>query len=104
MTSMIAIEQLCQPPAGGGEPFDVFLDRVLDEFYEIGVEADYLADMETLRVEWTITVESEGLDALIEASSALRTALHAADCATKDWVTLNELKAIAADGSKLSAV
>ena len=104
MTSIIAIEQVYRRPARSDEEFDAFLDRVLDEFYKIDVEADYLADMEDLRVEWTITVDAEGLDALIAATSNLRTALHAAECATADWITLKELKAMAADDSELSAV
>ncbi|MCQ4618354.1 hypothetical protein KBX10_04610 [Corynebacterium sp. CCUG 59401] len=98
----VLIEGAYERPKGSTEEFDVFLDRVLDEFYEIGVEADYLADMETLRAEWTITVGSKGLDALIEASTALRTALHASKCSTHDWVSRDELKAIAANESELS--
>lgn len=60
MTSIISIEQRCQRPKCSNESFDDFLDRVLDEFYEIGVEADYLADLDTLRVGWMITVDEEG--------------------------------------------
>lgn len=68
------------------ESFDELLDRVLDEFYALGIEADYLANLRTLEAEWTITVDAKNeSDAKQKALSDLRTALSAAGCATPNW-------------------
>ncbi|MDO4762239.1 MAG: hypothetical protein Q4A31_10000 [Corynebacterium sp.] len=89
------IEQRFTKSNGTDERFDDFLDRVLDEFELIGVEADYLANLKTNTANWTITVEAENkMEALINALSALRTALHAASCNTIEWLTLDELQKV----------
>lgn len=86
MTHTILITQSFARGGSNTEPFDEFLDRVLDEFYQIGVEADYLANLEELTAEWTITIQSaDELESMSSALTALRTALHAAGCYTPDW-------------------
>ncbi|WPF66328.1 MULTISPECIES: hypothetical protein [unclassified Corynebacterium] len=40
------------------EELENYLDRVMDEFYKVGVEADYLFVGATSQVSWTITVEA----------------------------------------------
>lgn len=99
------ISQTFVRPLKGNEPFDEFLDRVMDEADEIGLELDYGADLEALRATWHITVDADSrLDALIEATSGLRTALHAAHCATPDWVTREELESVnPVNGGELTA-
>ncbi|MGP9725227.1 hypothetical protein ACT3SZ_14550 [Corynebacterium sp. AOP40-9SA-29] len=75
------------------EAFDEFLDRVLDDFYDRGVDADYLATVSKQEVIWTVTVDADDrLSALIDASSSLRTALHAAGASTNGWATLDDLR------------
>ncbi|MEJ4098944.1 hypothetical protein V5S96_00980 [Corynebacterium mastitidis] len=41
---------------GAEEPFDVFLDRVIDGLDEAGLEADYAANLHELRAIWQISV------------------------------------------------
>ncbi|WP_066586289.1 hypothetical protein [Corynebacterium provencense] len=89
------ISQTFARPAKGSEPFDEFLDRVLDEADKIDLELDYGADLDALRATWHVTVEDDSsFGALISAVSSLRTALHAAHCATPDWVTRKELESV----------
>ncbi|MGO1866555.1 MAG: hypothetical protein ACTH1D_01790 [Mycobacteriaceae bacterium] len=76
------------------EAFDDFLDRVLDEFDALDVEADYLADLSTLSATWTVSVPAaDNMVGMVSALTALRTALHAAQCATADWTTLDDIRA-----------
>jgi len=89
------ISQTFARPTEGSEPFDEFLDRVLDAADEIDLELDYGADLEALRATWHVTVEADSsFDALILAMSSLRAALHAAHCATPNWVTRKELESV----------
>ncbi|WPF65962.1 MULTISPECIES: hypothetical protein [unclassified Corynebacterium] len=89
------ISQTFIRPTTSDEPFDVFLDRVMNEADKIDLELDYGADLHALRATWHITVEEEShLEALISATSGLRTALHAAYCATPHWVTREELESV----------
>ncbi|NMF09337.1 hypothetical protein [Corynebacterium xerosis] len=99
------IAQTFVRPEANGEPFDEFLDRVIDEAEKIDLELDYGANLEDLRATWHITVDAEGhLEALISATTALRTALHAAHCATPNWVTQEELESVSpVNGDELTA-
>lgn len=99
------ISQTFARPGTNDEPFDEFLDRVLDEADKINLELDYGADLRALRATWHITVEEQSqLKALSMATSGLRTALHAACCATPDWVTREELESVSpVNGDELTA-
>ena len=92
MIHTIEIEQRFHR-GGNNQSFEDFLDCVMDEFDAIGVEADYLATFNTLAAIWTISVDAESqLDALVEASTALRSALHAAQCNTPNWHSYADLQ------------
>lgn len=86
MSHTLLIRQGFMKNTPAPETFDEFLDRVLDELYELDIEADYLADMSALVAEWTITVpKDDAYEAAQEALGVLRTALHAAECNTAAW-------------------
>lgn len=65
-----------------GQPFDEFLDRVLDELEAIDREADYTANARELTATFSIPMVSGQHP---EVLGDLRTALHAASCATAGW-------------------
>lgn len=92
------IQQRFESPTSSDESFDEFLDRVLDEFEKIGIVADYLANLKTTSAAWTISVEAEdNLQGITNATTALRTALHAANCNTPDWFGNGEVESLVED-------
>lgn len=85
MLHTIEIEQHFQRGSGSNQSFEDFLDGVMNQLDTTGVEADYLANFNTLASIWTISVDAENqLDALAKASTALRSAVHAAQHST-NW-------------------
>lgn len=78
MNHVIHIEQHLAEDGHAAGSVDQFLDRVLDELYDQGVEADYQATVSALEVVWTLNVNAgDRLDALIDACTFLRVALNA---------------------------
>ncbi|AHW62548.1 Hypothetical protein CGLY_00500 [Corynebacterium glyciniphilum AJ 3170] len=78
MNHVIHIEQHLAEDGHAAGSVDQFLDRVLDELYDQGVEADYQATVSALEVVWTLNVNAgDRLDALIDACTFLRAALNA---------------------------
>lgn len=67
------------------EPFDEFMDRIVDELIDLGREADYVSTEATLEATVTMTTTGRSEGELIKDLSDLRTALHAAGCGTQDW-------------------
>lgn len=77
------------------EPFDDFLDRVLDGLDEAGLEADYVANLHELRAIWQISVpEKSRLGALSAASAGLRGALRSALRADRGWEVRDDLESV----------
>jgi hypothetical protein len=60
--------------------FEAFLDSVMDQLADLGVDADYAATAADLAVSWTITVPDASEESLIGALSALRQALASVGC------------------------
>lgn len=67
--------------------FDEFLDRVMDELAAINVEADLVASLAKYEATFLLPATDMSADALVEALTNLRTALHAAGCGTSGWPT-----------------
>ncbi|WBB78971.1 hypothetical protein O7606_22695 [Micromonospora sp. WMMD882] len=74
-------------PEGADEQFEAFLDEVLNQLAAIGREGVDLAARLTERyAEFETTVEATDFNtAGASFLMDLRTALHAAGCATADW-------------------
>lgn len=78
------------------EPFDDFLDRVIDGLDEAGLEADYVANLRELSVVWQISVpEKSRPGALSAASAGLRAALRSALRADRGWEVRGGLESVA---------
>lgn len=71
--------------AGTDDAFEALLGAVIDELESLGVEADYTAALSAREVTFDWEVAGTDLATAEGAMSALRTALHAADCATPQW-------------------
>jgi hypothetical protein len=68
------------------EDFEAFLDRVIEELDNLGSEADVTSSLARMDAEFGVGIESETFeDATASFLTALRTALHAAECNTADW-------------------
>lgn len=78
-------------PASEPAAFDSFLDCVLDELDRNGRQADVTASLAGATACFTVEVPSLSDEALIATLSDLRTALHAANCATPGWPSHNEV-------------
>jgi hypothetical protein len=74
--------RFARPVQNGPSQFEELLDTVTDELLKIGVDADYTASLADLTAIWTIDVPDASEQSLINALTALRTALHAAGCNT----------------------
>lgn len=77
-----------------GDDFDAFLDEVLDHLYDLADKDGGLVDptmtgsMATKRVNIMMGVEADSSqDAARIFSANVRSALHAAECATPGWPT-----------------
>lgn len=99
MIQTFEVEQTYGCAEPGGESLDVFLDCVLDEFARTHpeVEADYLANLRTHAVTWTISVDADDkLAGLSRATEALRDAVSCAQQTSATWVSANELQGVTA--------
>lgn len=63
--------------------FEAFLDAVIDEFAKQGFEVDYTAAASKLEATFTIDVADASESSLIDALTALRTALAAVGVETE---------------------
>jgi hypothetical protein len=79
-----------QAAAQDAEAFDAFLDRVMDELSNIGVESDVTASLSRYEASFSIPAADLSADSLIASVAALRTALHAAECGTPGWPSAHE--------------
>lgn len=69
------------------EAFEAFLERVIDELAQIGIESDVTASLAKYEASFELDVTSADFDVINSAMANLRTALHAADCQTAGWPT-----------------
>lgn len=105
MIQTFEIEQTFVPGPAIQESLDDFLDRVQNELDVTGggVEADYLANLRTSGVVWTVSLEAddklEGLNAVI---SALRAAIQRAQRVAHSWRVGDELKTVVVGGGDLA--
>lgn len=72
-------------PGAGPDEFESFLDAVLDELAKLGVDADCTASLARYEatIDWAVGGAARELSE--DALGTLRTALHAAGCATPSW-------------------
>ncbi|TQS42457.1 hypothetical protein [Cryptosporangium phraense] len=77
----------------GNGAFRALLDCLMEKFAEIGLpEVDYSGSLAQREAEFLMTVEASDFEsAVIVAMGDLRTALHAAECATPDWPDVHTL-------------
>lgn len=87
MINTFVVEQQFRQDEKNTEPFDEFLDRVVEEAEKIGLELDYTANRKELTATWlaTLDIKDSELSPMEELLSSLRTALHAAFCNTAQW-------------------
>jgi hypothetical protein len=71
--------------------FEALLDTVADELAKLGVDPDYTASVADLTAIWTIDVPDASEQSLIDALTSLKTALHAAGCATSTLSPTHEV-------------
>jgi hypothetical protein len=92
MNACFDIELSFQPLEGANtKVFEDFLEHVLEELDNIGVQADLTATLAKYTAIYSLPAENYSDDALIKALSDLRTALLAVECATPDWPTAYEV-------------
>lgn len=73
------------------ENFEDFIECVVDELAQLGQEVDVTGSGAAREASFLMPVEQLSDDALIAALTDLRTALHAAQCATPGWPDANEI-------------
>jgi hypothetical protein len=91
MPGMFEIELRFADGENSPSQFEELLDAVADELLKIGVDADYTASVADLAVIWTFDVPDASEGSLIDALSALRTALQAVGVATASWAPRHEV-------------
>src|SRR5262245_56525036 len=85
MPGTIEIEMRFETDDGVTDPalFEQFLDDVVDEFAKLGADVDYTAVASEMKATWTIDVPDASEGSLIDALTALRTALAAVGVETE---------------------
>lgn len=75
-----------------GDPLEEFLDCVMDELANIGLDAaDLTASLAAGTATFVLPAADISDDTFVETLSTLRTALHAANCGTPGWPTRAEV-------------
>ena len=77
MPGTIEINMRFGPEGVDASEFEQFLDAVVDQFAELGLDVDYTAVASELKTTWSIEVPDSSESALIDALTSLRTALAA---------------------------
>lgn len=101
----VRVDLTFKAPVGAtAQDFDELLDAVLDHLEDqLGREADATASLRQMTASVVITTPDRSADALLQAGTDLRAALHAAGCGTAAWpFTMEQLRMDQPDGNTLA--